>query len=105
MVTLPIPIPPFLQPLPDETLAVSLTSDLLPIRLQDSLFKAYKKRLDKLPSTGGPSGDAKAPTGEDPDPTMYGRAPKPEPEALNRLVDELAQREEGESDLRGVRTR
>lgn len=55
--------------------------------------QAYKKRLDKLPTT---EGGAKAPGSDDMDPTSYGRAPKPDDKALNRLVDELAEREESE---------
>lgn len=51
--------------------------------------------MAKLPSEGGPKGPV-----EDMDPTSYGKAPKPDDKALNRLVDELADREESKCEWR-----
>lgn len=56
---------------------------------QDALYKAYKKRLAKLPSEGG-EGKKR---GEEPDPLAYGTAGKGDEEGLERLADELGERE------------
>jgi pre-mRNA-splicing factor SYF2 len=58
---------------------------------QDSLLKAYEKHLDKLPKA--PEGGSKV---EDMNPLDYGKAPKTGDEALERMVDELREREESE---------
>lgn len=60
---------------------------------QDSLFKAYEKRISKLPKQqGGQPSSAE----EDQSVVNYGSAAKPSDSALERLSTELKERQEGE---------
>lgn len=59
---------------------------------QDALYKAYKKRLAKLPSEGG-GGKEGGKKGEEPDPLAYGTAGRGDEEGLERLAEELGERE------------
>jgi len=62
---------------------------------QDALYKAYKKRLAKLPSEGGgeKEGGGGKERGEEPDPLAYGTAGRGDEEGLERLAEELGERE------------
>jgi hypothetical protein len=60
---------------------------------QDALYKAYKKRLAKLPSEGGGGEGGKKERGEEPDPLAYGTAGRGDEEGLERLAEELGERE------------
>eukprot|EP00624_Nannochloropsis_granulata_P005927 evm.model.NODE_42115_length_10595_cov_24.965267.1 len=64
---------------------------------QDALYKAYKKRLAKLPSEGGEGkeggGGGGKVRGEEPDPLAYGTAGRGNEEGLERLAEELGERE------------
>ncbi|CAM9367171.1 unnamed protein product [Discosporangium mesarthrocarpum] len=56
---------------------------------QDALFKGYKKRLNHLPKAKRGSAGT-----EEEDPTMYGAADEASPAGVQRLVDELLDKEE-----------
>jgi len=58
---------------------------------QDSLYKAYEKRLNKLPKN-----QAAGESDQDQAAINYGSAERPSDSALNRMVGELKDRQEGE---------